>query len=274
MERLESALAKARKARMRGGAPGRQGGLITSGRSPAFPAGDWAALQSLEISTRMAERKRLSALLGTQFSTPYDMMRSRLLRQMKKSGWRRLAVTSPNKGCGKTTLSANLALSLARQPELRVVLMDFDLRRPALASLFSRPERHNLAELLQGEVEFADYALRYGENLAICLNHTSVQNSAELLQSPATGEAIDRIEAQWKPDVIIFDTPPMQGNHDNLGFLSQVDCVLLVGAAGSTTLHQIDACEQELAGLTNVIGTVLNKCRYLDGEDGYSYGYY
>lgn len=273
MERLESALAKARKERMR--TQGRQvGGLLLSGRSPAHPVGDWAVLQRLEVSPRQAERKRLTALMGPPASTPYDMLRARIHRQMKKSNWRRLAVTSPNKACGKTTLSANLAFSLARQPELRVILMDFDLRRPALAGLFNRSERHSIAEILQGETGFENYALRYGDNLAVCINHVPVPNSAELLQSPSTAELVDRIEAQWKPDVMIFDTPPMQGNHDNLGFLSQVDCVLLVGAAGSTTLSQIDTCEQELASLTNVVGTVLNKCRYLDKGAGYDSSYY
>lgn len=274
MERLESALAKARLAR-RQGLLGRRGDMIQPGR-PAEPGPDsaWSALQELTIPPRMAERKRLSALMGTQFSTPYDMLRARVLRQMRKSGWRRLAVTSPNKSCGKTTLSANLALSMARQPELRVVLMDFDLRRPALAEIFGAREPHNISDLLQGRTDFAEFALRYGNNLAICTNRAPLPNSAELLQSPDTAELLDQIEAQWKPDLILFDTPPMQGNHDNLGFLGQVDCVLLVAAAGSTTLGQIDSCEQELAGLTNVLGTVLNKCRYLDEADGYDASYY
>lgn len=277
MERLESALAKARKARLRGGRgnPAGQDRAATGRVAAAGPApADWSALQEIRIPPRLAAYKRLSALGEAQYSVPYDILRSRVLRQMQKSGWRRLAVTSPNKGCGKTTLSANLALSLARQPELRVILMDFDLRRPSLASLFGHRESHSMADLLQGRIDFSEYALRYGDNLAICAGQAPVPHSAELLQSTATAATLERIEAEWRPDVVIFDTPPMQGSHDNLSFLGQADCVLMIAAAGLTSMHQIDICEQELAGLTNVLGTVLNKCRYLDDADGYSYDAY
>jgi len=193
---------------------------------------------------------------------------------MKTKGWTRMVVTSPNKACGKSTISLNLALSLARQPELRVLLMDFDLRRPQLSPLLGETGRASMASLLEGRTDFADHAVRFGRNLAICTSGSSVPNSAELLQSSMTAEVLDRIEARWKPDVILFDMPPMQGNDDTLGFLSRVDCALLIAAAGSTSLAQVDISERELAGLTNVIGTVLNKCRYLDRDTGYNNSYY
>jgi protein-tyrosine kinase len=289
MERLEAAMAKARadRRKIKGGVdegvlPVREA-PVTSGDAtqatpgsarPAASTGDWAALRSIDIPHRMAESKRLSALLGPQHSGPYDMLRARIQRQMKEAGWTRIAVTSPNMGCGKTTVSLNLALSMARQPETKVILLDFDLRRPTMAKVLEIPGRDAISALLEGTIDCADYAVRFGRNLAICANHEAIRNSAELLQSNRTGEILDEIEARWKPDVMIFDTPPMQGNDDNLGFLSRVDCTLLVAAAGSTSVSQIDVSEQELAGLTNVVGTVLNKCRYLDPESGYDHSYY
>lgn len=264
MERLESALAKARIARRRQ----YRRASVTSALD-----NDWVTLQSIEISAATAARRRLAALQGARASAPYDILRARVLRQMKQSGWHRLAVTSPNKSCGKTTVSANLALSFARQPELRVILMDFDLRQPAMADVFEHTGGGKIADLLSGQADFRDHALRYGRNLAICTNRSPVPMSAELVQSPATAELLDRIEARWKPDLMIFDTPPMLGNDDNLGFLAHVDCALLVGAAASTSLGQLDVCERELANLTNVVGIVLNKCRYLDDVDGYNAGY-
>ena len=50
--------------------------------------------------------------------------------------------------------------------------------------------------------------------------------------------------------------------------------VLLVAAAETTTIKEVDACERELASQTNVMGVVLNKCRYMDDTQGYSYGTY
>ena len=59
---------------------------------------------------------------------------------------------------------------------------------------------------------------------------------------------------------------------DVMGFMGQVDAVLLVAAAETTTTKEIDACERELAGQTNVMGVVLNKCRYANEGYGYDYG--
>ena len=58
-----------------------------------------------------------------------------------------------------------------------------------------------------------------------------------------------------------------------LAFAGKVDCVLLVAAAESTSIAEIDRCERELAAQTNVLGVVLNKCRYTEPSYGYGYGY-
>jgi len=61
---------------------------------------------------------------------------------------------------------------------------------------------------------------------------------------------------------------------ENVVFLPNVDCSILVGAADSTTNQQLDVCESELAELTNVLGIVLNKCRHSDPDSGNDYDYY
>lgn len=286
MERLEAALAKARAARQDSLAKGEGRAPILSdlqqqqpqprpGHSlPVTPSADWGSLKPITLTRRTINRGRLSALEGGRAATPYDMLRARLLRQMKEKGWHRLGVTSPDAGCGKTTISLNLAFSLARQADLRVLLMDFDLRHPSIAKTLRQTSRDNIADLLQGNIPFGDFAMRHGTNLAICMNQRPVPQSAELLQSRKSMEMLNHIITEWAPDIVLFDLPPLQGNDDTLGFLEQLDGVLLVAAAESTTISQIDICERELSGLTNVVGTVLNKCRYPDAEAGYGGGYY
>ncbi|MGV8988696.1 MAG: CpsD/CapB family tyrosine-protein kinase [Cypionkella sp.] len=280
MERLEAAMVKARAARNRGsdaslpgsdpqGAPGQQAAASAPG------SGNWLALPEIDIPPQLARRKRLNAILGAEFSSPFDILRSRVVRQMQEAGWKRLAVTSPTTQCGKSTISLNLALSLARYGQLRIVLMDFDLRRPAIATMLDRQRAApSIVDLLRGGAQFGDLAVRYGPNLAICSNRTAVSQSAELLQNEETAAVLDRIEAEWQPDIMIFDTPPMRGNDDNLGFLGRMDCALIVAAAGSSTLPQIDRSEREVGHLTNVLGTVLNKCRYPDSTTGFDHSYY
>ncbi|GHD98551.1 hypothetical protein U879_08600 [Defluviimonas sp. 20V17] len=283
MERLEAAMAKARAARKAtkdGEAPDhrpRQAPQPDSGRpiKDVRPEALWTALHEIPIGNALARKMRLSALMGSEFAAPYDILRTRVLRQMRAEGWKRLAVTSPNKACGKTTVSLNLALAMARQADLRVMLLDFDLRRPSLARLLGQQAgSHDLAALLAGTRDFSEHAVRFGPNLAIGLNRRPVPHSAETLLGSSTASTLDDIESRFKPDVIIFDTAPMMGNDDNLAFLGQVDCALLVAAADSTSARQVDSSERDLSGLTNVLGTVMNKCRYLDEHDGYGGEYY
>ena len=281
MEGLEAAMAKARAARRDlqaggGGAPAAMVPRTTTRAVPASEAGpgDWASLTRIEISPQLARAKRINAAAAAKFASYYGILRARVLRQMKENGWTRLAVTSPREKSGKSTISLNLALSLARSDDQKIILMDFDLRRPSLAPLLAIKPVPDITGLLRPGAFFKDYALRHGSNLAICPNRMRVQNSAELLQGHGVKDALDRIEADWRPDVMIFDTPPMQGNDDNMGFFANVDCALIVAAAGSDTLTQIDRCEQEVGKLTNVLGIVLNKCRYADAGAGFDDSYY
>jgi hypothetical protein len=56
---------------------------------------------------------------------------------------------------------------------------------------------------------------------------------------------------------------------DAMAFVGQVDAVLLIAAAETTSIRQIEACERDLASLTNVMGVILNKCRYPEPTHGY-----
>ncbi len=143
---------------------------------------------------------------------------------------------------------------------------------PHWRSFWASPAKHQFADVLSGKAEAAANMVRIGGNLAIGTNRSRVSNSAELLQSPAAVTALDRIEADYQPTLIIVDLPPMLANDDTMASLGLMDCALIVAAAESTTIAEIDRCERELASRTNVVGVVLNKCRYLEKSE--SYGYY
>lgn len=276
MERLEAAMVKARAARQ--AALGRK----VSGKAAAGLHGNpdpvlVDPLPGLQITPEIAKRQRLGAMLGTAHATPHDILRSRVVRLMAEGdgthAYRRLAITSPTAQCGKTTVALNLALSLSRYGQLRLMLVDFDLRRPTLAKLLELRDPPEIAGLLQGGA-LKDHAFSCGENLALIPNARPVPQSAEVLQSAATFNRIAEIEEQWKPDLVLFDLPPMKGNDDTLGFLPHVDCALIVVAAEESTVSQIDRCEAEVRELTHVLGVVLNKCRYQDSNTDFEQGYY
>ncbi len=243
-------------------------------RAPRFhiakPELVWQKLTPFKPDRKQMHRNRIVTYDRTEEAhISYDIMRTRLLRALRKNNWTSVAITSPTANCGKTTTSINLAFSLAHQKDTRTVLMDIDLRCPQMANMLGLKESHSMAALLDGSGEIARNFVRYGDTLAIGTNELPSRYPAELLQNKAAAKALERMRGELKPDVIIYDIPPMSGNDDVIAFLPHVDCVLLVAAAESTTIDDVDRCERELGAQTNVLGVILNKCRYLPEQDTY-----
>ena len=280
MEKIQNAIAKARAERLQA-APAqsniasRQTAEADPGAATLLPHSTheaaWQALPALHPDPARMRDSRIVAFSGGHEAVSFDVMRTKLLQQVRANGWRRVAITSPSPGCGKSTNSLNLAFSIARQAELRMVLAELDLRRPSLANILSIQGRKSFAHVLQGRADFAESAVRYGDGLALAVNDGPVRNPAELLQGSAVPTALAAIEASYAPDLILFDMPPMLVSDDTMAFMGHVDAVLLIAAAEATTIKEVDACERELASQTNVMGEVLNKCRYMGAEYGYSY---
>lgn len=275
MEKIQSALAKARSERGTAtvSSPAKEKrALATAPVVTADVAAAWDSLPALNLSAKRLKSNCIVAIAGGKDATDVDMMRTRVLQQMRDNGWRRLAITSPTAACGKSTIALNLALSLQRQPDLRTVLMELDLRRPSLTKMAGITQDMRFAEVLAGTEAFNKNAVRYKDNLIISANQRPHKNAAELLSAKTMPRALAAIEEIYAPDIMLFDTPPMLVTDDMMAFARHMDCVLLVAGAESTTTKEVDICERDLASQTNVMGVVLNKCRYMGPE--YGYGYY
>lgn len=277
MERIQSAIAKARAERA-AAMPVASDPKAETVVDAVVPdekqiTDAWAGLLPLQANRDLLTKNRLVAFNGGPDSVIFDVMRTRLIQQIRANGWRRVAITSPTPGCGKSTVALNLAFSLARQRDLRTVLAEVDLRRPALAKLLGIRVAHSFADMLAERATMAEAALRHESGLALIANEGPVRNSAELLQARQVPAVLNAIEADYAPDVMLFDMPPVLVSDDTMAFMGQVDAVLIVAAADQTTTREVDLCERELASLTNVMGVVLNKCRFMGPEYGYGYYY-
>jgi protein-tyrosine kinase len=276
MERIQSAIQKARTARA--GRVGANPDAIPTIAAPQPVPGSatnaaWEKLEAIQIDRQHLARGRIVTLESGSVATPFDVMRTRLIKQMRANGWRRLSITSPGPTCGKTTTCLNLAFSLARQLDLRTMVIEVDLRKPSMARMLGLSQRHSFADVLAGRAAAEDNLVRYGTNLAFGTNRGSTHNSAELLQSGAIVDVLVKLEETYAPDLIIFDLPPMQVGDDAIAFLERTDCALLIAAAGTTTIAQVDHSERDISAHTNVLGVILNKCRYLDRDEAYGYDY-
>lgn len=260
MERIQSALAKARAAR------DRKMQSSNPGAAAKVETGPWQDLAEVDLNARVLERNRIVAMHPGQSAASFDLMRTNLIRTLRSNNWSRVAITSPTQGCGKSTVALNLAFSLARMADTRVLLIEIDLRHPSILSILGLPQGQNFSGMLaSGQIDFGQIR-RCGPSLAIAASSKPMESPAELLSATRTADMIDEIEAKLRPDVILFDMSPMLANDDAISFLDQVDCGLIVAAADETTVTEVDLCGKDLAKRTQVLGVVLNKCRFVDQE--------
>jgi protein-tyrosine kinase len=270
MDRLHEAIAKARASREKAGQRRKSGKEHVA--HPLDSLANWSALQEILLSDADMDRSKIVARHPVPKAKTFDLMRTNLLRQLQEKKWTRVAITSPTSACGKTTVALNLAFSLARLTGIRVMLLEFDLRRPTICQALGIDLGLSFSSALEGNASAPSQLVRVGSNLAFGLSEAPVTSPAELLSSDRAADTVDAIEARYRPNVILFDMPPMASGDDTIAFLDQVDCALLVAAAEETPVDQIERCGKDLAAQTQVLGVVLNKCRMIDSDESYGYG--
>ena len=274
MERIQSALEKARSRRGQELPEARSGKPRIKSESPREKqvAEAWDALKTFSPAPAILARNRVFTTDRGELSSHIDLLRTRTLLAMRDNKWNRMAVTSPNIGCGKTTTCLNLAFSIARQKEQRVLLIEMDLRKPGMLKTIGLTENApQFTRVLRGREAPDRHLLRLAPNLAIGANRKAAAQPSELLQSSDLHRILDELERIYQPTIMIFDMPPMLVSDEVMGFVDNVDCVLLMAAAGISSIKEIDTAEKDLTERTNVLGVVLNKCRYTSKEYGYNY---
>ena len=182
-----------------------------------------------------------------------------------------LTVTSAVPGEGKTTVSANVAVALARGGQ-SVLLVDGDLRRPRVASMFDVSASVGLTTALVGKVspEKAVSATRV-PGLDVLSSGTRPPNPAELLQTQAMSDLITYLSRQY--DVVLIDAPPILPVTDAALLASVSDGALLVVRHSSTTREQLRTAMERLDAVNATLyGTVMTMVPARSGER-YMYGY-
>lgn len=227
-------------------------------------------LRKVEVDERQLEKRRIvSKSMDDPNHIAFNVLRTRVRQAMSENKWTSLAITSPTPGCGKTMVTLNLAFSLSRNPGLRTVVLDLDLKRPSVAPTLGIEPDRSIAQFLLGRAEARDCFVEVDSNLLLGLNSGHTPASSELLQAPKMLELIDFVEKSLNPEIILFDLPPMKSSDDALGFLPRVDTSLLVVAAGTTTTAEADECELQMSELDKLLGIVLNKCEAAKNEEYY-----
>jgi non-specific protein-tyrosine kinase len=201
----------------------------------------------------------------------FRTLRSRLYQIAGTRVLRRLLVMSSVAGEGKTFVASNLAQSIVQQPDLRVLLLDADIRASRLHTTLGAPRRPGLAEYLRGEAdEFKVIQKGMEGNLCLIPGGSQVSNPSELLLSERMRHLLDLLTPIF--DWIIIDSPPALPVHDASTLADLVDGVLMVVQAGSTHVAAAEKTATEFQS-KNLLGVVLNQVEKADSYGGYHYGY-
>ncbi len=169
-----------------------------------------------------------------------------------------LVVTSAAPGDGKSTTLSNLAVAMS-QGEKRAILVDADLRRPALHKLFGVSNSQGLTTMAVEEQALVEPPLLETgvDNLWLLPSGPLPPNPAEILGSRRMEEIIAALKT--RADIILFDAPPVIAVTDAAVLGTKVDGVLLVVRAGKTRReHALRAKETLERVKVRLVGAVLN----------------
>lgn len=188
---------------------------------------------------------------------------------------RTLLVTSAEPGVGKSTVLSNFAVVLAQSGQ-NIVMIEADLRRPALHKRMNVPNRTGLSDLFVHEDMTLDYVIQQSQyaSLSIITSGEKPPNPSELLGSAKMDQIVAQLQERF--DRIVIDAPPLMAVTDAAVLAPHVDGVLLIAQPGQTKVPALQQTVKQLRHVgANVIGVVLNNVKLSDARYGYYYdGYY
>ena len=185
-----------------------------------------------------------------------------------------IMVTSALPGEGKTYTTINLAMSIASERDRSVLVVDCDVIKHSLSSLFGLDKHPGLIDLLEGSVAgMRDVMLNTDvPSLKILPAGHSHDYSTELLASDEMGRIMDEIAARYPDRIIIFDSPPLLMTSQSVVLTNHAGQILVVVEEGVTPQKAVLESISKLDP-NKVIGTVLNKRSRLSPGERYG-GYY
>lgn len=211
-------------------------------------------------------------------------LRSHVYQARYESPLKTILVASGMPSEGKSFVSANLAISLARNSIHNILLVDADLRRPTLHDLLGAPNTPGLSNYLDGSAELIDIMQRDRapksagngvaekiSNLTFIASGGSRDNSTELVASPRMAELIETLAPSF--DWIVIDAPPVLAVTDAVELARAADAVLLV-ARGANTPYTVAQRTKAAFNSARILGFVLNGVKDAPGKGSYNYNYY
>lgn len=193
---------------------------------------------------------------------------------------RLIMIASALPGEGKTFSTVNLALSMARERDTEVLVIDADVAKPQLSSLFGVSNEPGLMDaLLDASIDPSGLVIATDVERLHVLSAGQVRDdtATELLSSARMREIVERIATAWPNVIVLFDSPPLLLTTEAHALANIVGQIMLVVRAGVTERHAVQEALELLPEGTET-GLVLNQSHsgHSDGYGNYSayYGQY
>jgi Mrp family chromosome partitioning ATPase len=190
----------------------------------------------------------------------YRMLRTQILQRARAHGLNTLGVVSAVNGEGKTLTAINLALAIAAEPNQTVLLLDLDLRRPAVAQTLGLAAQRGLECWFGGDEPTKNvcYGIEGVERLHVLPTMAPMSGSSEVLAGLSTRKLFNELKGRDPGRLLIIDLPPVLLSDDALTVAPLLDAVVLVVNERRTRREDVVRAV-ELLGNTRIVGTVLNR---------------
>jgi len=188
-----------------------------------------------------------------------------------------IMVTSALPGAGKTFCSVNLAASISIERELTVLLVDADVAKPHISSVFGLADRPGLIDLIEDDsLSMEDVLVRTDLNdIQVLPAGRKHAQSTELLASERMQALMQGLATRYSDRLIVIDSPPLLITSEAQALARQAGQIAFVVESGATTQQQIQEAI-ELLDRSKTINVILNKSVHLQtgGYYGGQYGHY
>lgn len=181
---------------------------------------------------------------------------------------RTIMVTSTSRGDGKSFVSSNLAVAIASTIDEHVLLLDCDLHKPTLHSMFGLENDKGLSTYLSEGGSLSSFMQKtFLKKLTILPGGPPPVNPSELISSEQMRQLINEVEARYDDRYILLDTPPPLLTSETNALAKHVEGILLVVKHGFTRKDRIQDII-DIYGREKILGVVYN---FAQGKFGFNY---
>ncbi|MSN27139.1 MAG: polysaccharide biosynthesis tyrosine autokinase [Geobacter sp.] len=208
-------------------------------------------------------------------SEQYRKLKSSLVRLANEGGFRNLLmVTSAVAGEGKSLTAANLAVSMAQEYDLTVLLIDADLRRPSIHEYLGFEQTIGLSDCLQDGIDIGDAIIKTSiSKLSVISAGREVEKPLELFASKKMQKTMAEIKHRYNDRYVIIDTPPLLPFAETRSLAHLVDGIVLVIQEGVTSQESVFEAKEILNGCP-ILGVVLNYSTAVNTGNSHYSSYY